>query len=113
MEIIVSYPSQATRFDHLNDCIKIGRTFILSGLIKIESNAKTLEATDIDYLTSFNTSYNLTGNSLPTASNTHLDISIIADEFRSTNSESPKKHKKLIPNPVSYNTNTRTNIHHY
>lgn len=113
MEIIVSYPAQATRFEHLKDRITVGRSFVVSGFIKFESNNITLEATDIDYLSSFNANYNLSNDALSINSNTsnlnsNSDINLIANEFKSTNSQ-PLRKRKLVPTSVNYNTNSSLN----
>ncbi|CAG8471844.1 5492_t:CDS:2, partial [Racocetra fulgida] len=90
------------KFDHLNDYIKIGQSFVVAGFIKFESNVITLEATDIDYLTLFDTNYNISVNPSSTTSNSKLDISIIANKFKSANSSIPlKKCQRLVPTPTT------------
>ncbi|CAG8725200.1 28354_t:CDS:1, partial [Dentiscutata erythropus] len=104
MEIIISYPARATRFEHLYDRIKIGRSFVVAGFIKFENpNIITIEATDIDYLSSFNTNYDVAENPSIT-STTRTEINQIADEFRSTNAQLTKKRRKLMPTATSYST---------
>ncbi|CAG8648492.1 17491_t:CDS:2 [Racocetra fulgida] len=92
MDLIVSYPAQATRFNHLHDRIKIGRSFVVSGFIKFEKpDIVALEATDIDYLSSFDFNYNTALETSPsTVSKSRSVINSIADEFRST-SQTPNK----------------------
>ncbi|CAG8724121.1 4765_t:CDS:2, partial [Cetraspora pellucida] len=81
MEIIISYSAQATRFEHLYNCIKIGQLFVMTSFIKLEKpNIITIEATDIDYLSFFNTNYDVTKNS-SIMSTTCTEINQITNEF--------------------------------
>ncbi|CAG8752598.1 12363_t:CDS:2, partial [Cetraspora pellucida] len=75
MDLIVSYPAQATRFNHLHDYIKIGCLFVVFGFIKFEKpDIIVLEATDIDYLSFFDFNYNTTLETSPSTVSKSLTV---------------------------------------
>ncbi|CAG8776881.1 24286_t:CDS:1, partial [Dentiscutata erythropus] len=92
-------------FNHLRDRIKINRSFMVFGFIKFENpNIIALEATDIDYLSSSDINLNTFKTLSSTATSSLSDLSSITEEFKSTTSQTLKKHQRLVYALFSSNT---------
>lgn len=94
MKIRAFFSTNTPRFSYLriNNSIKIGKTFVISGFIRrITSDFTMFEVTDIDFMTtSANTIQNVQVSTSLSDTNCHSDIDIMAEDTEFTASQSLK-----------------------
>ncbi|CAG8583120.1 17946_t:CDS:2 [Cetraspora pellucida] len=85
-------PKQTEGFIHFGSNIKVGNTYLVSGLFKFSNSGKMMiEATDIDYSKSFFLNSNISRISSSMSSNSRSIIDIIADDIDCLTDQSSKK----------------------
>ncbi|RIB17875.1 hypothetical protein C2G38_2142388 [Gigaspora rosea] len=108
MPVIVFYPIQRNRFNHLRSNLKIGKLLMISGYLHIVKSTIMIEATDIDYLrqdTIYNTTKTLYQPSLPA----FTDLDKIAEEINTPNPSIQKKQNIVNLDDINTNTIPTTN----
>ncbi|CAG8627543.1 2774_t:CDS:2, partial [Cetraspora pellucida] len=108
MKMRIFYSTNAPRFSYLrvNNSLKIGRTFIVSGFIKrVTSKFIMLEVTDIDFMTA---NVNITKNAQEFTSSTitdrRSDIDRIAEDTVSASSQTLKRPRRVTTRATKHNT---------
>ncbi|CAG8567351.1 1504_t:CDS:2, partial [Racocetra fulgida] len=94
MQMTVLYHMESVRFQkylgHLGSNIKLGSTYLISGLFKFSTSEKMMvKATDIDYLRTSNIIHN-TYENFSSNPSTQSIIDIIADDIESTTTHALK-----------------------
>ncbi|RIB01273.1 hypothetical protein C2G38_2296770 [Gigaspora rosea] len=102
MQITVLYHAGSSRFQnylgHSGSNIKLGSTYLVSGLFKISTSGKMMiEATDVDYMKTAAVTYNAQENYSSTTPGAQSIIDIIADDIESKPNQVPKVVDPTIP----------------
>lgn len=99
MKMRVFYSTNMPKFSYLrvNNSIKIGRTFIVSGFIRrITSDFIMLEVTDIDFMIAgANTTLNVQGSTSSINTDRCSDIDMIAEDTESAAPQPPKRPRRV------------------
>ncbi|CAG8787024.1 25502_t:CDS:2 [Gigaspora margarita] len=101
MQLKVLYHVKSVRFKkylgHLGSNIKIGSTYLVSGLFKfLMSGRMMIEATDIDYLKTSNVNYNTYEKFSLSIPSTRSIIDVIADDIETITTQTPKTVESTI-----------------
>ncbi|RIB18271.1 hypothetical protein C2G38_2185093 [Gigaspora rosea] len=101
MQLTVLYHAESVRFKkylgHLGSNIKIGSTYLVSGLFKFSMSGKMMiEATDIDYLKILNVNYNTYENFSLSTPGTRSIIDVIANDVETITTQTSKTVESTI-----------------
>ncbi|CAG8819320.1 24390_t:CDS:1, partial [Gigaspora rosea] len=104
----IFYSTNAPRFLYLrvNNSIKIGRTFIVSGFIKrVTPEFTMLEVTDIDFMTAnVNMTQNMQEFTSSTITDRRSDIDLIAEDTVSASSQTLKRPRRVTTRATKQST---------